>query len=115
MAKFLIHIRRKEMPAKKIVLLGGGSAFFKTVIEEFATADEMSGSEITLYDTSSQNMELMGEYGQKVFQKTGIDLNVSWTTDLAKAVDGADFAVSSIGVSGPDRKFHELDITIPAK
>jgi len=102
------------MPAKKIVFLGGGSAFFKTVIEEFAIAEEMSGSEITLYDTLPQNMELMGKYGQKVFQKAGINLNISWTTDIAKAVDGADFAVSSIGVSGPDRRFHELDITIPA-
>ncbi len=103
------------MPPKKIVLLGGGSAFFKTVIEEFAIAEELNGSEIVLYDAFVPNMELMTKYGQKIFQQTGLDYKISCTTDIAEAVDGADFAASSIGVSGPDRKFHELDITIPAK
>lgn len=103
------------MPAKKIVLLGGGSAFFKTVIEEFAISEELNGSNIVLYDVFAQNMELMTKYGQKAFQSKGLDYKISCTTDIAKAVDGADFAVCSIGVSGPDRKFHELDITIPAK
>lgn len=103
------------MPAKKIVLLGGGSAFFKTVISEFAAAEELKGSHIVLYDIHEEYMELIGKYGQRAFQQTGLDLKISWTTDLAEAVDGADFAVSSIGVSGPNRIYHELDITIPAK
>ena len=103
------------MPEKRIVLLGGGSAFFQSVIEEFAIADKLAGSELVLYDVYPPNMELMAKYGQRLFQETGINIKISWTTDISEAVDGADFAISSIGVSGPDRKFHELDITIPAK
>jgi len=103
------------MPAKKIVLLGGGSAFFRTVIEEFAITEELNGSDVVFYDTQEPHMEIIAKYGSKVAQTTGMNLNITWTTDLAKAIDGADFAISSIGVSGPDRKFHELDITIPAK
>jgi len=103
------------MPAKKIVLLGGGSAFFRTVIGELAITEELSGSDVVFYDIQEPPMEMIAKYGRRAVQQTGVDLNISWTTDLAEAVDGADFAVSSIGVSGPDRKYHELDITIPAK
>jgi len=103
------------MPAKKIVLLGGGSAFFRTVIGELAITEELSGSDVVLYDTRTPQMELMARYGSRAAEQTGVKLNISYTTDLAKAVDGADFAVSSIGVSGPNRTYHELDITIPAK
>lgn len=103
------------MPAKKIVLLGGGSAFFRTVIGEFAITEDLSGSDIVFYDTTSPQMEILAKYGQQIARQTGVELRISWTTDLAEAVDGADFAISSIGVSGPDRKYHELDITIPAK
>lgn len=103
------------MPAKKIVLLGGGSAFFRTVIGELAITEELMGSDVVFYDVQEPYMELIARYGQRVAQETGVNLRISWTTDLAEAVDGADFAVSSIGVSGPDRKYHELDITIPAK
>ncbi len=103
------------MPAKKIVLLGGGSAFFRTVIGELAVTEELSGSDVVFHDTQEQHMEIIAKYGRRVAEETGVDLNISWTTDLAKAVDGADFAVSSIGVSGPNRIYHELDITIPAK
>lgn len=103
------------MPAKKIVLLGGGSAFFRTVIGELAITGELAGSDIVFHDVYEPHMKLLAQYGQRLTEQTGVDLRISWTTDLAKAVDGADFAVSSIGVSGPDRKYHELDITIPAK
>jgi alpha-galactosidase len=103
------------MPAKKIVLLGGGSAFFRTVIGEFAITEELSGSDVVFYDVEEPQMEIIAKYGRRAAQQTGVNLKISWTTDLAEAVDGADFAVSSIGVSGPDRKYHELDITIPAK
>jgi alpha-galactosidase len=103
------------MPAKKIVLLGGGSGFFRTVIGELAITEELSGSDVVFYDVQEPHMEIIAKYGRRAVEQTGVKLNISWTTDLAKAVDGADFAVSSIGVSGPNRKYHELDITIPAK
>jgi len=103
------------MPAKKIVLLGGGSAFFRTVIGELAITEELSGSDVVFHDTQETYMELIAKYGRRAAKQTGVDLNISWTTDLAEAVDGADFAISSIGVSGPNRTYHELDITIPAK
>lgn len=103
------------MLAKKIVLLGGGSAFFRTVIGELAITEELSGSDVVFYDTQETHMEIIAKYGRQAAEQTGVDLRISWTTDLAEAVDGADFAVSSIGVSGPDRKYHKLDITIPAK
>ena len=78
------------MPAKKIVLLGGGSAFFRTVIGELAITKELDGSDVVFYDTQETQMEIIARYGQKASQQTGVKLNISWTTDIAEAVDGAD-------------------------
>ena len=103
------------MPARKIVLLGGGSTFFRTVVGELDITQDLDGSDVVFYDKDKTYMEILARYGQRAAEQTGMDLRISWTTDLAEAVDGADFAISSIGVSGPDRKYHELDITIPAK
>ena len=103
------------MPAKKIVLLGGGSAFFRTVLVELATVEELAGSEVILYDIRPSGMEIIEEIGRRALEQTGLDMKLSSTTDLVRAVDRADFAVSSIGVSGENRRAHELDITIPAK
>ena len=103
------------MPAKKIVMLGGGSAFFRTVLVELAAVEELAGSEVVLYDIRPSGMEIIERIGRRALEQTGLDVKLSSTTDLSRAVDGADFAVSSIGVSGENRRAHELDITIPAK
>ena len=105
------------MPSEKIVLLGGGSLFFRTVLTELAVTDELSGSEVVLYDIprSSDRLSVMERFGKRVAGRTCTGLKVRATTDLADALDGAGFAVSSIGVSGPDRRWHELDVRIPMK
>ena len=84
------------MPAQKIVLLGGGSAFFRTVLVELATVEELAGSEVVLYDIQRPQMEILAGIGKRAAEQTGVEVRISHTTDLARAVDGADFAVSSI-------------------
>ena len=59
------------MPEKKIVLLGGGSAFFRTVLGELSITEELSGSDIVLYDTQTPHMEIMAEYGRRIASQTG--------------------------------------------
>jgi len=105
------------MPSEKIALLGGGSLFFRTVLAELAVAEELSGSEVVLYDipASLERLSTMERFGKRVADQAGTGLKVRATTDLADAVDGAGFAVSSIGVSGPDRRWHELDVRTPMK
>ncbi len=94
---------------RKIVLLGAGSRYFETVLAELALTPELAGCRVVLYDVDAKGMKLMQQAGRRILEKTGARLKLSSTSDLARALDGADFAISSIGVHGPDYAWHRLD------
>jgi len=108
------------MPSKKIVCLGAGSGYFARALGDLAVAEGLSGSEVTLYDIDMEKCELMERHGRRLANLSGTGLRVRACTDLADAVDGADFAISSIGGAGEsigrvyNTGFHLQDILIPA-
>jgi alpha-galactosidase len=106
----------------KIACLGGGSLYFPRVLADLSLADELSGYEIVLYDIDSEKTQLMAALGSRLAQASGTGLRVRSTADLDDALDGAGFAVSSIGGSGAevtrnvyDSYYHSADMHIPAK
>jgi len=108
--------------AKKIVCLGGGSLYFPWAMTDLVRQDELAGSEIVLYDIDAEKVELMAKLGRRLAKEAGTQFRVRSTTNLADAVDGADFALSSIGGSGAEvtasvygSRFHAADMHIPAK
>ena len=109
------------MPSKKIVCLGAGSFYFPRALGDFAITPGLAGSEITLYDLDVEKAELMASLGKRLAEMSGTGLRVRACADLAEAVDGADFAVSSIGGSGPSlggvygSAAHSADVMIPAR
>lgn len=101
---------------KKIVLLGAGSGYFEAVIGELCNTPELAGCKITLYDISTERMELIHQVGLRLIEHTGADLTITEaTTDIASALDGADFCISSIGVHGPNCKYHLRDSEVCAE
>ncbi|MFA5865827.1 MAG: hypothetical protein WC975_14230 [Phycisphaerae bacterium] len=110
------------MASKKIVGLGGGSLYFPRAIPDLLLNTDLSGSEIVLYDLDGEKVEKMAAMGQRLADAAGTGFKIRATTNLADAVDGADFAVSSIGGSGSeitanvyDSYYHSCDMYIPAK
>ena len=109
------------MPSKKIVCLGGGSLYFCRALPDLMVTEGLSGSEIVLYDIDREKSELMAAFGQRLAEQISTGLRVRACHDLAEAVDGADFALSSIGGSGASAGnvygtgAHWQDVTIPAK
>src|SRR5574340_112731 len=109
------------MPSKKIVCLGAGSHYFPRALGDFAITPGLAGSEITLYDLDHEKAELMAGLGQRFAKESGTGLRVRACAGLAEAVDGADFAGSSIGGSGPSlggvygSAAHSADVMIPAR
>ena len=106
----------------KITCLGGGSLYFPNAVGELVTTEGLEGSEIVLYDIDAEKVELMAGTARRLADEAGSGCTVRSTVDLADAVDGADFAISSIGGSGADvsrnvygSRFHTADILIPAK
>lgn len=106
---------------KKIVCLGGGSRYFSRVLADLVVTEGLSGSEITLYDIDMEKAEIMAQHGARLAKESGTNLRVRACKELAEAVDGADFAISSIGGAGKsvggvyDTTMHAQDMLIPAR
>ena len=110
------------MPAKKIVCLGGGSLFFPGAIADLVIDRDLAGSEIVLYDIDAEKVEMMAAMAVRLAGEAGTGYKVRATVDLSDAVDGADFALTSIGGSGAEvtqavyeSYYHAVDVRIPAK
>lgn len=106
---------------KKVVCLGGGSRYFSRVLADLAVTEGLSGSEITLYDIDVEKAEIMAQHGARLAKESGTGLRVRACSELADAVDGADFAISSIGGAGKSvggvygTTIHAQDMLIPAR
>ena len=110
------------MSAKKIVCLGGGSLYFRRALPDLMLSEDLAGSEIVLYDIDAEKVERMAAMGRRLAERAGTGFTVRASTDKADAVDGADFALSSIGGCGAEvtpnvysSNYHNADIRIPAK
>ncbi len=110
------------MAAKKIVCLGGGSLYFPRALGDLVAREDLAGSEIVLYDLDVEKSELMAAMGRRLADEAGTHFTIRAAAELAEAVDGADFAISSIGGSGAEITpgvygswYHAADTYIPAK
>ncbi len=109
------------MPRLKITLLGAGSSYFAGVLGDLAITSGLAGSEITLYDLDLDKSRLMAGLGDRFAVQAGTGLCVRACECLADAVDGASFAISSIGGSGASlggvhgTPAHSADMIIPAR
>jgi len=106
---------------RKIVLVGAGSYYFHTVIGELLVTPELEGSDVMLFDIEKQRMDITYGLGKQLIRKAGKDWRLFKSLKLERAIDGADFAISSIGVhgpytnKGPDLRWHLLDQMATAK
>ena len=107
---------------KKIVCLGGGSLYFRRALPDLLLIEDLSGSEIVLYDIDAEKIRMMANTVRGLAEKAQTGFSLRGTTDLSDAVEDADFAVSSIGGSGAevspavyDSYYHRCDMHIPAK
>src|SRR5262249_27884715 len=110
------------MPHKKIVCLGGGSLYFGSVLGNLVAHPGLAASEVPVYDLDIDKAEIMAETGRRLAREADLDLRVRACADLADAIDGADFAISSIGGGGAGTAlsiygspYHQQDLTIPAR
>jgi len=106
----------------KIVLLGSGSLYFTRVLPDLFTTPDLQGAELALYDIDAEKSERMAGLARALLSRTGARFTVRSAPSLAEALDGAGFALSSIGGSGAEMSpdvygstCHAADIAIPAK
>lgn len=99
----------------KIVLLGAGSLFFEGVILEISRTPELHGADLVLHDIDVSRMTLIEQVGRRISDHFKAGLNISATLDRARALDGADVAIASIGVHGPAQQWHRQDVEAAGK
>lgn len=104
------------MPAVRICIIGGGSAYMTSMfasLARYAQQGTLAGSDVVLTDINEPAVKLMCEWGQAGAKNEDIPLNFSYTMDLDYALDGADFVLSCIRPGGLEGRY--LDETIPEK
>jgi alpha-galactosidase len=110
------------MANKKIVCLGAGSLYFPRALGDLVLQQDLAGAEIALYDLDPEKARRMAALGQRLARSAGSGVSVRVAGELADALDGADFAISSIGGSGAEitrnvygSYYHSADLHIPAR
>ena len=84
----------------KIACLGGAGFYFSRPLGDIAVCEDLHGSDIALYDIDHDRAEMMADLTRRFSSEAGAKLKVTVARTLARAVDGCDFAVSSIGGAG---------------
>lgn len=100
----------------KIVLIGAGSrSFAPLTVRDTLLSDPLAerGIDLVLMDVVADNFTEIEQYTREVAKKLGRAVNVTSTTNLDAAVDGADFVVTAIEV---DRYLYwSQDFHVPRK
>ena len=98
----------------KIAIIGGGSAYVPGILHAIVRAEEALGrSEIALMDIAAPNMAVIAQLGKRMIAEAGVDLKLSSTTDLKRALEGADFVLSNFRAGGFEAA--RQDYAIPDK
>ena len=104
----------RSVPARKIVIIGGASAYTPGIIEGFIKQSaDLRGRLIVLQDIDAPRLEIAGRLARRMIEASGAELGLGWTADRAAALEGADFLLPQYRVGGlPARA---IDEKIPLK
>jgi 6-phospho-beta-glucosidase len=98
----------------RIAYIGGGSTRAPGTLASIVTrGTQFVGSEVVLVDLDEDRMAIVKQLTERMAAAHGVDLRVSMTTDRRKALDGADFVLSSFRPGGFEAR--HLDESIPAR
>jgi alpha-galactosidase len=100
--------------AKRIVLIGAGSAVFtRGLVADLILAPEMGPWEIGLVDIDPDALAVAEGLARRMVAARGAEVEVLSSTDRRDLLPGADVVVTTIGVGG--RRAWEADVLIPRK
>lgn len=103
------------MPSPKIALIGAGSTVFaKALIGDILAFPELAQSRLALFDIDPERLATTEKVAHRVAAALGAAPAIESTTDRARALDGADYAITMIQVGGY-RPCTVTDFAIPKK
>lgn len=99
----------------KITFIGAGSTVFaKTLIGDALGFPELADSTITLFDIDEDRLSTSAAVAARIRDTLGVSARIEATTDRERALDGADFAITTINVGGY-RPATRTDFEVPKR
>ena len=98
----------------RIVMLGAGSAFTHSLSGDIMQTEGLEGGELCLVDTDARRLRLAEGLVRRIAEVLGKDKawTIRATTDRRKVLEGADFVISTIEVSGIETVRIDNDIPL---
>lgn len=103
--------RKKQHP--RIVVIGAASSSFSGLLADMASSKDLDGSQLMLVDIDTDGLDIMTRLGKRMVKEWKMKTTVEGTIDRRKALQGADFIITTIAVGGLTT-WHQ-DEEIPAK
>ena len=99
----------------KISIIGAGSSYTPELFEKLAEIRErFPVKNITLMDIDGSRLEAVHSFCGRYALHLGLDIKLESTTDLNKAVYGADFIITQIRVGGNQSRVKDEKISLAA-
>ena len=97
----------------KVVFLGSGSAFFKNLLCDILNIPGAEQGEMCLVDIDEKRLELSRQLGEIIIDKAGKDgWKITATTERKEVLEGANYIINCIEVSGTDCVRFDNDIPL---
>ena len=97
--------------ATRITIVGGGSTHWTPrLLSDFANTPSLAGAEVALHDIDGSALPPMLAIGKHIAASREIGLQVTAGTNLAEALEGAEFVISAFSVGGFESMRHDLGI-----
>jgi 6-phospho-beta-glucosidase len=98
----------------KIAVIGGGSTYTPELIEGVAVRARRLGiGELVLHDIDQGRLDVVGGLAARILRRQEFPGEFSYTTDRARALDGADFVLVQLRVGGLGARLK--DELVPAR
>ena len=95
------QILRHKATGPRIVFIGAGSTVFaRNLLGDILSEPALSTSRICLYDIDPERLRVSEVVAGRIVQTLGAGASIETTTDLGRALDGADYAINMVQVGG---------------
>ncbi|MGI8551389.1 MAG: hypothetical protein ACR2PL_11480 [Dehalococcoidia bacterium] len=95
----------------RICFIGGGSyQWARNLVRDILVHPDLDGCQITLQDIDPEPLQVMLPLARKMAEAAGREVRLHATTDLAEALDGADYVILSITTGGLESMRQDLEV-----
>lgn len=95
----------------KIVVVGAGSTYTPELVEGIARRPELDVTELALVDIDAERLDIVGGLASRMLAAASYSGEVSTTTEVERALPGADFVLLQLRVGGQAARL--VDETLP--